>query len=140
MYSFCKRSKGNYDDSNSKLYEYSLNNIKTSEGFNKTPLLCPGLTQAFVQNRKFPSALIDFNSNFTGQNSQMNHCAGDSGEIQFSTLRPFYGLPKGPPLTIQVSQFGDSPNNELWIGQNLSRPTLGAPEAVTGNSGRKMRL
>lgn len=130
-FSFCNRNKGTYDKSNNGVYNYSINDIQTTQGFKKNPLLCPGLTQAFVQNRSFPKELIDVNTQIKGQDSHFQHCFEDNTELQFSSLRPFYGLPKGPPLTVQVNSFGESRCNDLWIGQNASRPIAGIPDTVS---------
>jgi hypothetical protein len=132
MFSFCKRNKGiSYDSTNKELFDYNINSLNSEKGFGKKPLLCNGLTQPFVQNRQFPSDMIDLNTYIRGQNSAEQHCSFDTQEIQFSTFRDQYQVPRGPPPQTTISTYGNSECNNLWKGVNPIRPVAGMADPVT---------
>lgn len=130
MYSYCNRSKSNYGPNNDQIADYTFSNLKTEEGFNKRPLLCSGLNQGFTEGRAFPSRLIDVNTQLTGQDSHLQvQCFNDAAEIQFSTLRPAFTIPRSQPPTVQISSY-ENKNSCEYYG-NQSRYIAGYPDINT---------
>lgn len=129
MWNYCNRN--NKTETNDSIYDHTMYARPT-----KVPFLCNGTFQYNSLNKGIPFDLIDENSILRGQGS--TNCITDSDQIQFSSLRPFHTIEKGPPPCITVnSHTHNSPRQQADL--NKTRLMYGHPDFAS-SAEEKYRL